>query len=155
MLSGQRWSQVQTTSHWTTTKENTNTLRLKKTPYSSIYVAHWSKKGHLKRLTQKSANVLHFIENKIKQDRNKYVVFYKWWIFHLGKESHRLQAQNERLCTLHFVDLSCFTHRFLDDISIVVVILRRTRRITVSKESSVGDILWDLKGGLNLPSYTV
>lgn len=54
--------------------------------------------------------------------------------------SYHLQAQYKRLCTLNFVDLSCFTHRVLDDISIVVIILGRKRRKTVKKKSRVGGI---------------
>lgn len=38
-------------------------------------------------------------------------------------EHYLLQAHDERLCTLYFVDLSCFTHCFFDYITIIVVIL--------------------------------
>ena len=39
--------------------------------------------------------------------------------------SYLLQTENKCLCTLNFVYLSCFTHCFFDDITIVVIILEK------------------------------
>ena len=38
--------------------------------------------------------------------------------------SYLLQTQNECLGTLDFINLSCFSHGLLNDISIIIVILR-------------------------------
>lgn len=59
-------------------------------------------------------------------------MFYTLVTIHLFHMSYLLQAQYERLCTLDFVDLSRLTHCFLDNISIIIVILRRNRRNTVN-----------------------
>ena len=39
--------------------------------------------------------------------------------------SYLLQTENKGLCTLNFVYLSCFTHCFFDDITIVIIILEK------------------------------
>ena len=67
------------------------------------------------------------------QSKNKCYLF-------TNDASYHLQAQYECLCTLNFVNLPCFTHRVLDDISIVIIILGRKRRKTVKKKSRVGGI---------------
>lgn len=51
-----------------------------------------------------------------------------------AKESYHLQAQYECLSTLHFVDLSRFTHCFLNDITVVVVVLGKKKGVHKKKQ---------------------
>lgn len=192
MMSGRNWSRVQTTCHWTTAKEVSNTVCLilvikslwrpwedffqtkmqikdfgTDSFISSIWwgIAIWVGPKRLSGfqqyddlsdddagsqgqpgclLTVQRQKALPYLCVKtihlclLNSGKPGLIIisatsmFYTLVTIHLFHMSYLLQAQYERLCTLDFVDLSRLTHCFLDNISIIVVILRRNRRNTVN-----------------------
>lgn len=49
--------------------------------------------------------------------------FLQCGISNKNQYAYLLQTENECLCTLDFINLPCFTQGFLNDISIVIVVL--------------------------------
>lgn len=85
--------------------------------------------------TRQSLNrsVVFSLHCKGHQSKSRPVFFAVRHIYQKNQYSYLLQTENECLCTLDFIDLPCFAQGFLNDISIVIVVLGKNVEKTLFK----------------------